>query len=301
MTQWLSEEAWCVTSHYVFQGKVMTTRREDHPNRSVPCDMHECMETDSSRPFGNSVRGLLFGSVAERYERYRPGYPDELVDVVLEYSGRPLCTALEVGAGTGKATRTFAARGIEITALEPDAKMAAVLTSVTQGLPVRTAVTTFEDFRTESRFDLVYAAAAWHWTSPVTRWTQAVGLLVPGGVLALFGAPGELADPDLLAAVDEIEKRVLAEDCPSDLHPWSIEEMAAADVVDVEQRELSYVATTTAADFVGRLATVSAYLKLDPQQRADTLRNVRAVLPDHVEIDTTLQLSLARRADHLLS
>ena len=121
-------------------------------------------------------------------------------------------------------------------------------------------------------------------------------------MLALFGTPAELNDPDLFAAVDEIEKRVLPEDDPVDLHPWSIEEMAAADgLANVEQRELSSVTTTTAADFVGRLATVSAYLKLVPEQRADALREVRAVLPDHVDVDTTVQLSLARRVDHLVS
>ena len=84
-------------------------------------------------------------------------------------------------------------------------------------------------------------------------------------MLALFGAPAELNDPDLFAAVDEIEKRVLPEDDPVDLFPWSIEELAAADgVADIEQRELSSVTTTTAVDFLGRLATVSAYLKLAP-------------------------------------
>jgi SAM-dependent methyltransferase len=260
------------------------------------------MLTEPNQPFENSVRGLLFGSVAECYERYRLGYPDELVDAVLDYAGRPVCTALEVGAGTGKATRPFAARGIEVTALEPDANMAKVLVRVTHGLPVRPVVATFEQFRSESCFDLVYAAAAWHWTSPVTRWAQAADLLVPGGVLALFGAPAELKDPDLFAAVDEIEKRVLADDDQVDVHPWSIEEMTAGDgVANVEQRELSYVATITAAHFVGRLATVSVYLKLAPQQRADALREVRAILPDHVEIDTTVQLSLARRVDHLVS
>ena len=53
-------------------------------------------------------RALSFGAVASAYERYRPGYPDELVDEVLAYAGRPVRTALEVGAGTGKATRAFA-------------------------------------------------------------------------------------------------------------------------------------------------------------------------------------------------
>jgi SAM-dependent methyltransferase len=256
------------------------------------------MVIEPGQPSGNSVRGLLFGSVAERYERYRLDYPDELVDTVLRYAERPVRAALEVGAGTGKATRSFAARGIEVTALEPDVDMARVLSRVTHGLPVRPVVTTFEDFRTESRFDLVYSAAAWHWTSPVTRWAQAVELLVPRGVLALFGAPAELKDPDLFAAVNEIEKQVLPEDDPVGLHPWSNEEMAAVDgLANVEQRELSSVVTTTAADFVGRLATVSAYLELAPDQRAEALREVRAVLPNHVDVDTTVQLSLGRRVD----
>ena len=260
------------------------------------------MVTEPSQPLGNSVRRLLFGSVAERYERYRLDYPSELVETVLRYAVRPVSTALEIGAGTGKATRPFAVRGIEITALEPDADMAKVLARATHGLPVRPVVTTFEDFRTESRYDLAYAAAAWHWTKPDTRWAQAVQVLIPGGVLALFGAPAELKDSDLFAAVDEIEKSVLSEDDSVDVHPWSIEEMSAADgLVDVEQRELPFVAITPAADYVGRLATVSAYLRLAPDQRADTLRKVRAVLPDHVEIDTTVHLSLARRVDHLLS
>lgn len=247
---------------------------------------------------GTSVRGLLFGSVAERYELYRLGYPSELADVVLDYAGRPVRTALEIGAGTGKASRLFAPRGIEVTALEPDADMAHVLGRMTLGLPVRSVVTTFEEFRTETRFDMVYAAAAWHWTSPVTRWAQAVDLLVLGGVLVLFGGSAELTDPDLFAAVDDIEKRVLPGDDPVDVHPWSIEEMSAADgLADVEQRDLSSGATTTADDFVGRLATVSAYLKLSPEQRAEALCQVRAVLPGQVDIDTTVTLFLARRVD----
>jgi len=256
------------------------------------------MVTEPGRPLGDCARGLSFGSVAESYERYRRGYPDRLVDVVLEFTERPVRRALEVGAGTGKATRTFAGRGIDVTALEPDAQMAKVLARVTHGLPVRLKAMTFEQFHSEVRFDLVYAAAAWHWTSPTTRWTHAAELLVPGGVLALFGAPGELKDPGLLAAVDEIEKRLLPQDDDVDAHPWSIEEATAAGFDHIEKRELPYVSTITATDFVGRLGTASLYLKLTPRQRTDTLREVRKVLPHHFEIDTTLQLSLARRVDH---
>ncbi len=67
-------------------------------------------------------------------------------------------------------------------------------------------------------------------------------------------------------------------------------------LIDAVQRDLPRVVTTTAADFVGRMATVSAYLALSPQVRADTLRRVRAVLPDRFDIDAAVQLFLARRA-----
>jgi len=243
------------------------------------------------------VRGLSFGSVANQYERYRLDYPGELVDVVVRYAGAPLRSALEVGAGTGKATRLFASRGIAVTALEPDAEMADVLERTTRGFPAKPVVTTFEEFGTARHFDLVYAAAAWHWTDPACRWARAVELLVPGGVLALFGRPAELKDPDLFAAVDEIETQVLPDDDRAVGHPWSVDDMATTDgLIDAVQRDLPGVVTTTAADFVGRLATVSAYLMLSPQARADALRRVRAVLPDRFDIDATVQLSLARRA-----
>ncbi len=242
------------------------------------------------------IRGLSFGSVADQYERYRLDYTDEVVDAVQRYAGRPLRSALEVGAGTGKATRLFAARGIQVTALEPDVEMAHVLERTTRGLPVVPVVTTFEQFETARRFDLVYAAAAWHWTDSATRWARAVELLIPGGVLALFGSPAELADPVLAAAVHEIEKQVLPADDPAVIHPWSIEEMAAVDRLTASaQRDLARVATTTAAEFVGRLATVSAYLMLNAEARAEALRRIHRVLPDSVEIDATVQLSLARR------
>lgn len=158
-------------------------------------------------------------------------------------------------------------------------------------------VTTFERFETTRRFDLVFAAAAWHWTDPAIRWARAVELLVPGGVpLALFGIPAEPVDPVLCAAVDEIEKQVLPDDDPAVVHPWSIEEMAAADgLIDSAQRDLARVATTTAADVAGGLATVSAYLMLSPEARVEALRRIDAVLPDHVDIDATVQLCLARR------
>ena len=116
-------------------------------------------------------RALTFGAVASAYELFRPGYPDELVDPVLAYAGRPVRTALEIGAGTGKATRVFAARGLAVTATDPDAAM---LAELRRHVPASVTVVraSLEELTLTQRYDLVFAAAALHWTEPTGRWSR---------------------------------------------------------------------------------------------------------------------------------
>lgn len=69
--------------------------------------------------------------MAELYDRSRPSYPPALVDDVLEFAGAvpgSADRALEVGAGTGKATTLFAERGVSVVALEPGGALAAFWT-----------------------------------------------------------------------------------------------------------------------------------------------------------------------------
>src|SRR4051794_34915885 len=112
---------------------------------------------------------LLFGGVAEDYERYRPGYPPALIDDVLAFAGAgPGSRVLEVGAGTGKATRLLLERGLRLTCIEPDAEMAAVLRRPCPEAEV--VLGGFEQFGpVEPLFDVVCSAQAWHWVEPDAR------------------------------------------------------------------------------------------------------------------------------------
>ncbi|HEY6399555.1 MAG TPA: class I SAM-dependent methyltransferase, partial [Solirubrobacteraceae bacterium] len=79
---------------------------------------------------------MSFGRVAELYEQARPSYPTTLVDDVLTNAGLGAGEAiLEVGAGTGKATRLFAARGHRVVALEPSAEMAGIARRISEDYP----------------------------------------------------------------------------------------------------------------------------------------------------------------------
>ncbi len=162
-----------------------------------------------------SGRALSFGMVAGAYERFRPGYPVELFDLVMTYAGRPVLTALEIGAGTGKATRLFAGRGIAVTATDPDPEMLAELRKHVPAT-VRTVQAAFEGLRPGQSYGLVYAAASLHWTNPDGRWPRMAALLEPGGVFASFGGPVGLADAAVAEAVRAARAPFLeSDDIPS--------------------------------------------------------------------------------------
>ena len=95
--------------------------------------------------------------------------------------------ALEVGAGTGKATGLFAARGLRILGLEPSRGMAAAARVRLAGYEnVAIEETGFEEWRPERDFRLLFSAQAWHWVTPEVRYTRAREALAEDGALAVF-------------------------------------------------------------------------------------------------------------------
>ncbi|MGW4380196.1 class I SAM-dependent methyltransferase [Kitasatospora sp. NPDC004531] len=250
-----------------------------------------------------SAPALGFGPIAEAYERYRPGYPEELVGLVTTYAGRPVRTALEIGAGTGKATRLFAGHGIQVTATEPDPAM---LAELNRAVPanVTTVRAAFEDLRPGQTYGLVYAAAALHWTRPEGRWPRAAALLEPQGVFASFGGQVRLADPAVAESVRAARAPFLASDevpspdgtAPDEEMQWPGTELRQSPLfLDVQQAVVERRFTLSAPDYVGYLSTVSAYLHLPPAKRRPAFDAITRALPGTVEIAADLTVHLARR------
>jgi SAM-dependent methyltransferase len=250
-----------------------------------------------------AMRALSFGSAAAAYERFRLGYPDELVDEVLGYASRPVRTALEIGAGTGKATRVFAARGVAVTATDPDEAM---LTELRTHVPasVTTKCSTLEELPRGPTYDLVFAAAALHWTEPEHRWSRVAALLEPGGVVASFGGPMSIADPVVAEAVRAAGLPEVPDDqvpSPDGTPPeapmqWPGTELAVTErFTDVRQSVFERRVTMAAREVVDHLSTLSAYLVLDDPVRRQVLDRAVGVLPRRVAMNADILLHLARK------
>jgi SAM-dependent methyltransferase len=209
----------------------------------------------------------------------------------------------EIGAGTGKATRLFAQRGVTVTATEPDGAM---LAEMRKHVPanVKTVQAAFEDLRPGETYGLAYAAVALHWTNPEGRCWRMAALLEPGGVFASFGGPVQLADPAVHEAVRAARAPVLESDqVPSpdgtasghDMR-WPGTELQRSEwLADVQQSVIGQRLTMSACDYVGHLSTISAYLELPTSEQEQVYSRITQILPETVEITADIIVHVARR------
>jgi SAM-dependent methyltransferase len=233
---------------------------------------------------------LVFGEVAEDYARERPAYPDALLEEVAAL-GRD---ALEVGAGTGKATAGLLARGLQITALEPSPEMAAVGRRLNPG--ATWVVSGLEDHETDERFDLVYAAQSWHWVDPERGFARAHALLRPGGWLALFWNRASDGDPAQRRALDAVYARLAPELIEGGGrgidHAARIR--ASGHFGEPEERAHRWSQVRSAESYIRLLGTHSNHRLLPDHRRAALQAAVRDEIGDTIRIDYVTRLYLAR-------
>jgi SAM-dependent methyltransferase len=244
--------------------------------------------------------GRLFDEVPELYDRVRPAYPDGLFADLLTITGIDEGSSLlEVGCGTGQATRSLAALGLSVTAVEPGAGMAALALQRLAGFDnVRVEESAFEDWDDRGRrFDMLLAAASWHWVDPAVGWPRAHRVLRSGGWMALIGnvvvrRPGE---PEVYAETADLHEHY----CPANPgwgHPpledevrstnqgWGVGEPGHLAQVLLEDpgplfgptvvRWYPVVQWFDGAGFADLLRSTSLYRRLEPEVREPLLNAI---------------------------
>jgi SAM-dependent methyltransferase len=156
--------------------------------------------------------GQVFNEVPELYDRVRPAYPDALFGDLVAITGLDQrSSVLEVGCGTGQATRSLASLGCRVTAVEPGSGMAAVARQRLGGLrDVEVETSTFEEWDDRGRrFDVLVAASSWHWVDPSVGWRRAHEVLRPGGWMAELGnvVVRSLGEPEVYAQTADLHER----------------------------------------------------------------------------------------------
>jgi len=185
-----------------------------------------------------------------------------------------------VGCATGKATRPLLARGFAVTCVEPGPNLVARA----RGLGLDVHNVPFEHFDTDERFDLVFAATAWHWVDPDVRYLRAHALLRPGGHLAFWGAFHALPpgfDPfftEIQAVYDEIGEAHPGGWPPPPSEDDRAEIEASGRFGDVQIRRYLWERAYTAEEYIALLETFSGHIEMTDAQRSRLYGAVRELL-----------------------
>lgn len=235
-----------------------------------------------------------FDRAADLYQQARPEYPPELYERLIEATGmEPPAELLELGCATGKATLPLARRGFRITCLEPGGSLAAVARRELRHFDVEVIEARFEEWEApKGRFDLVYAATAWHWIDPDLRYEKAAEVLAPGAFLAFWGAGHVLprdGDPffeEIQDVYDEIGEGLPADHVtprPRELpdEGREIEASGLFQVVEIHQYDWEVV--YDAESYIDLLNTFSGHIAMQDWQRHRLYGEIRRRLAQRPE------------------
>jgi SAM-dependent methyltransferase len=221
------------------------------------------------------VRAASFGAVADAYERARPGYPD---DAVRWLAGDEPCDVVDLGAGTGKLTRSLVAFGHRVTAVEPLEEMLERLRGAVPGtIAVRGSAETIP--LPDGSADVVTCAQAFHWFDPAVALREMARVLRPGGRIALVWNTRD----DQQAWVAELTDTVIGR---SEFRAGGVR--ATTDRVDesglfgpVERASFAHVQLLGREDLVELVRSRSQCAVLSEDERVPVLERVEALFDAH--------------------
>jgi SAM-dependent methyltransferase len=147
------------------------------------------------------------------YVKYRPAYPADAIDAILEGLGPPeKLRAADVGAGTGISARLLGDRGVQVVAVEPGEAM--------RGAAARHPNVAWVGGRAEATglqpqtVDLVLCAQSFHWFRQAEALAEFARILKRHGHLAIMWNRRSKHDPFTAGyrqAIVDVEGEVAAE------------------------------------------------------------------------------------------
>lgn len=256
------------------------------------------------------IKGLewTFNTVAQKYEKMRPGYVSELYEDIFNYiSIDKTSNVVEVGIGGGQATLPILKTGCKLTAVEYGVNLAELCRQKFKEFSAFSAVTAkFEDFEYDNNAcDLIYSASAFHWIPEEIGYTKVFDMLKSGGVFARF-ANHPYKDKGR-EEIHEALQKIYSVYMPGTLSSNEYSDDDAKKRANIAQKygfvDISYklyhrTRTFTAKEYISLLGTYSDHIAIEENTREKFFSEiVKAIdnLGGQITIYDTIDLQLARK------
>lgn len=222
--------------------------------------------------------GATFDSVADLYERARPGYADAALDWTLPSTARRV---LDLGAGTGKLAVALVGRGLDVVAVEPSPAMLAQLTARLSTVDARLG-TAEQTGLPDQDVDAVVIGAALHWFERPAADREIARVLRPGGVVGVLANRRDTSVPWMQALEELLIRGLNGRPRPSrstDQEPFEPELFEAP-----ERAEFPHPQPVDAEGLVAVVASRSYVIDLPSPERSALLAEVRELSHTHPDL-----------------
>lgn len=132
---------------------------------------------------------VRFSNRVENYVKYRPGYPDAVLEYLQQKFNLNAGTYIaDIGSGTGIFTKLLLDKGYKVYAVEPNEPMKAYAESDLKGYKNFTSVAGTAEHTNllANSVDLVTSATAFHWFDVEQSRAEFKRILKPGGAVVLL-------------------------------------------------------------------------------------------------------------------
>jgi ubiquinone/menaquinone biosynthesis C-methylase UbiE len=226
-----------------------------------------------------------FGNSAREYELGRPHWPEELIDrVVADLDLGEDSTVLDLGAGTGKLTRSLVPRFARVIGVEPDDAMRAVLDEVVPGAEALAGSAEAIPLA-DSSVDAVFTAEAFHWYASEESVGEIVRVLRPRGGLAIFwnvdfGDPEPRMSEEVERVLDVAFSKGGAPGLGKVLSGFWRGPIAKAPLEPLQEAEAERTVIRTRDQWLANMLSVSSIASLPDADREALAERLRDLVPD---------------------
>ena len=260
----------------------------------------------------NNSLNWTFDTVADTYEKLRPGYVDELYQNIFEY--KPInntSRVVEVGIGGGQATLPFLQTGCNLTAVDYGENFCEICREKFKDYPNFSAVSgKFEDIDFNGEYDLIYSASAFHWVPEEIGYKKVYNMLKNGGVFVRFANHPyrDKGKPALSEKIDRIyadyyykyynkEPETPVEYTEQQAHDRALiaEEY---DFTDIQYKLFYRTRTFSAEEYIKLLGTYSDHIAIEESIRNKFFSKIEEAINRHggeITVYDTIDLQLARK------
>lgn len=253
-----------------------------------------------------------FDTVADTYEKLRPGYVDELYQAIFEYKQiNNQSRVVEIGIGGGQATLSFLKTGCDLLAIDYGENFCGICREKFKEYSNFSAVSgKFEDIDFSSNYDLIYSASAFHWIPEAIGYKKVYDMLKSGGVFARFANHPyrDKGKPELSAEMDRIYAEYYYKYYnkePKPLIEYSEEQAKSrAEIAlkygftDIQYKLFYRTRTFSAKEYIILLGTYSDHIAIEENIRNKFFSKIEEAINRHggeITIYDTIDLQLARK------